>query len=110
MRKFAPPNQMLRLVEINGEPGFVTYVNGQPGSAIVLHTGDDRIQWIELTVAKTLGVVARVAARSRRLWPGRRLSDDRQAGCERFAALGGDAHRLEAVPGTVVIFGNTTCC
>jgi RNA polymerase sigma-70 factor (ECF subfamily) len=46
MRKFAPPNQLIRLVEINGEPGFVTYVNGQPGSAIVLHTGDDRIQGI----------------------------------------------------------------
>ena len=46
IRKFAPPNQMMRLVEINGEPGFVAYVNGQPGSALVLHTGGDRIQGI----------------------------------------------------------------
>jgi RNA polymerase sigma-70 factor (ECF subfamily) len=46
MRKFAPQNQVMRLVEINGEPGFVSYVNGQPASALVLHAGDDHIQAI----------------------------------------------------------------
>jgi RNA polymerase sigma-70 factor (ECF subfamily) len=46
MRKFAPQNQVVRLVEINGEPGFVSYVNGQPASALVLHSGHDQIQTI----------------------------------------------------------------
>jgi RNA polymerase sigma-70 factor (ECF subfamily) len=37
LKKFAPRNQVVRLVEINGEPGVVSYVNGQPVSALVLH-------------------------------------------------------------------------
>jgi len=46
IRKFAPQNHVIRLVEINGEPGFVTYIDGQPASALVLHSGDDLIQAI----------------------------------------------------------------
>jgi RNA polymerase sigma-70 factor (ECF subfamily) len=46
MRKFAPQTYVMRLVEINGEPGFVTYVNGQPAYALVLHPGDDHIHSI----------------------------------------------------------------
>jgi RNA polymerase sigma-70 factor, ECF subfamily len=46
LRKFAPKNQVVRLVEINGEPGLVSYADGRPGSALVLHAGDDRIQAI----------------------------------------------------------------
>jgi hypothetical protein len=34
------------MLEINGEPGFVSYVNGQSASALVLQAADDRIQEI----------------------------------------------------------------
>jgi len=46
MRKFAPQHYVLRLLEINGEPGFVSYVNGQSASALVLQADDDHIQEI----------------------------------------------------------------
>jgi RNA polymerase sigma-70 factor (ECF subfamily) len=46
MAKFAPKHFTTRLVEINGEPGFVSYFNGKPAVALVLHTGDDQIQTI----------------------------------------------------------------
>jgi RNA polymerase sigma-70 factor (ECF subfamily) len=46
IRKFAPQSHVIRQVEINGEPGFVTYNNGQPASALVLHSGGDLIQAI----------------------------------------------------------------
>jgi hypothetical protein len=35
-----------RLVEINGEPGFVSYFNGKPAIALVLHISDENIQKI----------------------------------------------------------------
>jgi RNA polymerase sigma-70 factor (ECF subfamily) len=46
MTKFAPRSFVTRLVEINGEPGFVSYSNGKPALALVLHIGDDEIQTI----------------------------------------------------------------
>jgi len=46
MRKFAPQRYVLRMLEINGEPGFVSYVNGQSASALVLQAADDHIQEI----------------------------------------------------------------
>ena len=46
MAKFAPKTFATRLVEINGEPGFVSYFNGKPAIALVLHITDDAIQTI----------------------------------------------------------------
>jgi len=46
VKKFGPRNRVVRLVEINGEPGVVSYLNGQPVSALVLHARDDRVQAI----------------------------------------------------------------
>ena len=46
MAKFAPKTFVTRLVEINGEPGFVSYFNGKPAIALVLHVSDDNIQKI----------------------------------------------------------------
>jgi RNA polymerase sigma-70 factor (ECF subfamily) len=46
LKKFAPRNQVVRQVEINGEQGIVSYLNGQPVSALVLHADGDRVQAI----------------------------------------------------------------
>jgi RNA polymerase sigma-70 factor, ECF subfamily len=46
MAKFAPKSFVTRLAEINGEPGFVSYLNGKPAIALVLHIADDEIQAI----------------------------------------------------------------
>ena len=46
MAKFAPKTFATRLVEINGEPGFVSYFNGKPAIALVLHISDDNVQTI----------------------------------------------------------------
>ena len=46
MAKFAPKTFVTRLVEINGEPGFVSYFNGKPAIALVLHISDDNVQTI----------------------------------------------------------------
>ena len=46
MAKFAPKTFVTRLVEINGEPGFVSYFNGKPAIALVLHISDDNVQKI----------------------------------------------------------------
>jgi hypothetical protein len=46
MAKFAPKSFVTRLVEINGEPGFVSYFNGKPAIALVLHIADDNIETI----------------------------------------------------------------
>ena len=47
MAKFAPKTiSSTRLVEINGEPGFVSYFNGKPAIALMLHVCDDDIQTI----------------------------------------------------------------
>ncbi len=36
----------LRVTRINGEPGFIVYVSGQPLAAMILHVRDGRIQTI----------------------------------------------------------------
>jgi RNA polymerase sigma-70 factor (ECF subfamily) len=41
-----PTNAIQRVVEINGEPGFVIYLNEQPRFAFVLHAHEGRIQSI----------------------------------------------------------------
>jgi RNA polymerase sigma-70 factor (ECF subfamily) len=46
MAKFAPKAFVTRLVEINGEPGFVSYFHGKPAIALVLHISDDNVQKI----------------------------------------------------------------
>jgi RNA polymerase sigma-70 factor (ECF subfamily) len=46
LTKLVPKNLMLRMTQINGEPGFVTYLNGQPFSAITLHADAGRIRAI----------------------------------------------------------------
>jgi RNA polymerase sigma-70 factor (ECF subfamily) len=46
MAKFAPKNFLTGLVEINGEPGFVSYFNGKPAIALILHISDDHIETI----------------------------------------------------------------
>jgi RNA polymerase sigma-70 factor, ECF subfamily len=46
MAKFAPKTFVTRLVEINGEPGFVSYFNGKPAIALVLHIADNNVQKI----------------------------------------------------------------
>ena len=46
MAKFAPKDFATRLVEINGEPGFVSYFNGKPAIALILHIADDHIETI----------------------------------------------------------------
>jgi len=46
VKRFAPQNRVMRLVQINGEPGLVSYVDGRPASALVLHIADGRIAGI----------------------------------------------------------------
>jgi RNA polymerase sigma-70 factor (ECF subfamily) len=46
VKKFGRQTSAIRLVEINGEPGLVTYVDGRANSALVLHPADGRIQGI----------------------------------------------------------------
>jgi RNA polymerase sigma-70 factor (ECF subfamily) len=42
-RRLAPKDLLPRIVEINGEPGIVSYQNGKPFSAITVHAVEDRI-------------------------------------------------------------------
>jgi RNA polymerase sigma-70 factor (ECF subfamily) len=46
LRKLVPQNLMRRLVQINGEPGIVTYLNGRPYSVVTLDVGEGRIRTI----------------------------------------------------------------
>jgi len=46
IKKFAVPDRTIRVLEINGAAGIVIYVDGQPRSALMLHTADRRIQGI----------------------------------------------------------------
>ena len=46
MEKLVPKNLELRTLRINGEAGFVSYLDGKPFSAITLQVADDRIQAI----------------------------------------------------------------
>jgi RNA polymerase sigma-70 factor (ECF subfamily) len=43
-RKLITQGLQLRMAEINGEPGIVTYLNGKPHSAITINAQEDRIQ------------------------------------------------------------------
>ena len=46
MSTVVPKNLVNRLARINGEPGFVSYLNGKPFSAFTLEAGDGRIRAI----------------------------------------------------------------
>jgi RNA polymerase sigma-70 factor (ECF subfamily) len=46
MSRVVPKNLVNRMTRINGEPGFVSYLNGKPFSAFTLEGGDGRIKAI----------------------------------------------------------------
>jgi RNA polymerase sigma-70 factor (ECF subfamily) len=46
MAKFAPETFATRFVEINGQPGFVSYFEGKPAIALLLDVSDDNVQKI----------------------------------------------------------------
>lgn len=45
-RRFAPKERVVRQTEINGQPGFISYLSGAPVAAIVFDIRDDRIHTI----------------------------------------------------------------
>jgi RNA polymerase sigma-70 factor (ECF subfamily) len=46
MSTVAPKNLIVRMARINGQPGFVSYLNGKPFSALTLEGGKDNIKAI----------------------------------------------------------------
>jgi RNA polymerase sigma-70 factor (ECF subfamily) len=46
LKKLVPKNLVRRMAQINGEPGCVTYLNGQPFSVFTVDTNEGRIQAI----------------------------------------------------------------
>lgn len=48
--KKAPPDLATRFARVNGRPGFVTYVGGNPLMVLSLETGNGRIQAIHIVV------------------------------------------------------------
>jgi RNA polymerase sigma-70 factor (ECF subfamily) len=46
LRKFLSQNALQRIVQINGEPGVVSYLNGRPHSVFTLEASDGRVQAI----------------------------------------------------------------
>jgi RNA polymerase sigma-70 factor, ECF subfamily len=46
MSTVTPKNLVIRLAQINGEPGFVSYLNGKPFSALTLDSGERSIKAI----------------------------------------------------------------
>jgi RNA polymerase sigma-70 factor (ECF subfamily) len=46
LRKLVPKNLVQRIVQINGEPGLVNYLDGQPFSVLALDVNEGRIQAI----------------------------------------------------------------
>jgi len=46
MSTLTPKNLVIRLAQINGEPGFVSYLNGKPFSALTLDSGEGSIKAI----------------------------------------------------------------
>jgi RNA polymerase sigma-70 factor (ECF subfamily) len=46
VRRFLSQNALQRIVQINGEPGVVSYLNGRPHSVFTLEATDGRIQAI----------------------------------------------------------------
>jgi RNA polymerase sigma-70 factor (ECF subfamily) len=45
-RRFAPPDRVVRPAEINGQPGFISYVSGKPVAALVFDIRGGRIRAI----------------------------------------------------------------
>jgi len=46
IQRFVSPERTMRPARINGEPGFIVYVSGQPLAAMILHIRDGRIHTI----------------------------------------------------------------
>ncbi|MFL5575465.1 MAG: RNA polymerase sigma-70 factor [Gemmatimonadaceae bacterium] len=46
IQRFVPVERVMRPARINGEPGFIVYVSGQPLAAMILHIRDQRIRAI----------------------------------------------------------------
>jgi RNA polymerase sigma-70 factor (ECF subfamily) len=46
LRKFAPPDRVTRLLEVNGQPGIINYVNQRPQSVVILDTTGAQVQTI----------------------------------------------------------------
>ncbi len=46
LKKLHPQNLTYRVAEINGEPGIISYLNGEPYSALTLDAGENSIQAI----------------------------------------------------------------
>ena len=46
MRRFVPQTRVVLAAEINGQPGFISYVSGTPVAALVFDIRDDRIRTI----------------------------------------------------------------
>jgi RNA polymerase sigma-70 factor (ECF subfamily) len=44
LRERVPKNLVQRLVHINGEPGFVSYLNGKPFATFVMHASDGLVR------------------------------------------------------------------
>lgn len=45
-RRFVPQDRVLRPAEINGQPGFISYLSGTPTAALVFDIQGDRIRTI----------------------------------------------------------------
>lgn len=50
LMRMAPENTVIRPVEINGAPGFITYINGKPFNTLSLDVVEDRIVAIRAVV------------------------------------------------------------
>jgi RNA polymerase sigma-70 factor (ECF subfamily) len=46
LRKLAPPNRVARLLQVNGQPGVINYVDGCPQSVVILDTTDNQVRTI----------------------------------------------------------------
>jgi RNA polymerase sigma-70 factor, ECF subfamily len=46
LQKIVPKNLVRRVMEINGEPGVVSYLDGKPHSVLALGAGEGRIHAI----------------------------------------------------------------
>jgi RNA polymerase sigma-70 factor (ECF subfamily) len=46
IQRLVPTGRTMRPARINGEPGFIVYVNGRPLAALILHIRDERIRTI----------------------------------------------------------------
>jgi len=48
LQKLVPTNLLTRIALINDQPGFVSYLNGQPFSVVTLEVGDGLIRAIHV--------------------------------------------------------------